>query len=248
MASVPDSEATMLRFDAAERVLHWGNALLFLLLAFTGAAMFFTAVATFVGNRELVRTVHDLAGFAVGGLAILALLFSPMLRRDLSRIDRFDDADSEWLGGGWYDDLIGSHRRGDDGAAHAASTPDSGKFNAGQKLNAVFTAAATTVLFGTGMIMYFQRHFPLWLKQGAILVHDLTAVALTVAVLGHVILSLRDGGALRGMVTGRVRRDWAETHHRAWARGAESDHDGASMGTGSRGASPPLPGAKGTGR
>lgn len=200
--------ATVPRFDVNTRVFHWVNAAAFGVLAVTATVMVVPALAEAVGRRELVRLSHDVAGYTVVVWAMLAVAgtWGRGLRADLGEIDKRDPADREWVRGGWRSDLFGG----------TGEPPPVGKFNPGQKLNAVCTAAAMAVLAGTGTIMFFHTHFPQWLEAGANLVHDLTALALVVVVAGHVALALRDRGALRGMVTGRVRRTWAEHHHRGW--------------------------------
>ena len=71
-----------------------------------------------------------------------------------------------------------------------------GKFNAGQKVNA-------------------------WLVAGATFVHDWSALALGLLVLGHIAYAVRDPEARRGMRTGRVSARWARAEHGEWA--AEMD-------------------------
>lgn len=207
------ADASVQRFDVNTRAFHWVNALGFVVLAVTGAVMFVPALSEAVGRRELVRAGHDVAGYTVIVWALLAVAggWGRGLRADLREIDLRDAADADWVHGGWRADLLGAREHGD------AGSPPVGKFNPGQKLNAAFTAAATAVLAGTGTIMFFHTHFPQWLKAGANLVHDLTAVVLVVVVAAHVVLGLRDRGALRGMVTGRVDRAWAQRHHGGWA-------------------------------
>ena len=53
------------RFDRTERVLHWVNAALFLLLVVTGAVMYNGALSGFVGRRLVVRTVHVYSGLSL---------------------------------------------------------------------------------------------------------------------------------------------------------------------------------------
>lgn len=213
---IDDTE--LIRFDRLERTLHWSNALFFFVLAATGAIMFFPTLSILVGRRDVVRLAHDIAGFLVVLVPVL-ILVSPtaeILRADLREIDRLGRDDRRWLRSGWIHDLFGDPR-------HA---PPQAKYNAGQKVNVILTAAATLVLFGTGMIMFFHRSFPQWLKSGAVLVHDLTAAAVVLVVLVHIVLALRDGGALRGIFTGRVRRSWADLHHPRWNRSSQPSEPG----------------------
>ena len=92
-----------------------------------------------------------------------------------------------------------------------------GKFNAGQKLNAALSAGGGLVLLGTGIVMEYGHRWPLPLRTGATWVHDWTAAALFLLVLGHVRLAYRDEDARRGLRTGWVPVGWARREHPAWA-------------------------------
>jgi formate dehydrogenase subunit gamma len=126
-----------------------------------------------------------------------------------------DADDRRWLRGGWRADLFGPGRHGDADRDDHGVVPQ-GKFNAGQKLNSVVSTAALVVLAGTGLVMYWNRSFPQTVVQGANFVHGSTAVVVTVLVVGHVVLAVRDRVAMRSMLTGRAPLDWARRHHRKW--------------------------------
>ena len=61
-----------LRFDLAERALHWSNAVLVLVLLFTGACLYFGPLSTLVGRRELLKTIHVWSGLALPVPFVLA--------------------------------------------------------------------------------------------------------------------------------------------------------------------------------
>ncbi|MFD0471215.1 hypothetical protein ACFQ0B_25050 [Nonomuraea thailandensis] len=69
----------------------------------------------------------------------------------------------------------------------------------------------------TGLLMWFSGLLPWIPRPSAILVHDLTALAIAVVVLGHVRLAYRDREARRGMRSGSVTWRWARKHHPQWA-------------------------------
>jgi formate dehydrogenase subunit gamma len=91
-----------------------------------------------------------------------------------------------------------------------------GKFNPGQKLNAVFIAAAGVVMLGTGSIMKWFGPFPVDWRTGATFVHDWFAIAVWIVVVGHVVIALRDRDAFGGMLTGHVSAQWAERERPRW--------------------------------
>lgn len=198
------------RFARPERWVHHATAVLFLVCLATAAALYLPLVAQLVGRRQLVVRVHEWSGLAIP-LPYLAGLASKAFRLDLRRLNRFGPHDREWL-------RVRLWRRR---PAHLRGPERAGKFNAGQKLYASFTAGGTLVMLGTGLLMWFTGLAPLVWRTGATFVHDWLALAVAVAVTGHIAMALRDREALRGIVTGRVSRGWALREHPLWDEAAE---------------------------
>jgi formate dehydrogenase subunit gamma len=180
--------------------VHRATAVLVGVCLATAAVLYLEPLATLVGRRALVVQLHVLAGLALPVPVLLGRL-SAAYRADLRELDRFTAVDAAWL------------RRRD---RRTAGLPV-GKFNAGQKLNAALSAGGGLVLLGTGIVMEYGHHWPLPLRTGATWVHDWTAAALFLLVLGHVRLAYRDEDARRGLRTGRVPVSWARREHPAWA-------------------------------
>ncbi|MHB8505586.1 MAG: cytochrome b/b6 domain-containing protein [Acidimicrobiales bacterium] len=183
------------RFDGVERIVHWVNAVLFLVLILTGAALYLAPLAAVVGRRALVERIHVYAGVVLPVPVILALggRWGRALRRDLSRLNRWTADDRAWLRAVF----IPEERRG----ARRAELL-TGKFNAGQKLNAAFTAGGGLVMLGTGCLLRWYRPFPLSWRAGATFVHNWLALAFVVVIAGHVLFALSHPTALRSMVAG----------------------------------------------
>ena len=200
------SEATLPRFTRAERWVHRTLGIIVGLLLITGAIMFFPDLSSLVGNRQVVTTLHDIAGWLLPVPLLLALL-SRAFRRDAGLLNRFLPADWEWL-------------RSRDRRSGRIKV---GKFNAGQKLNASLTLGALIVMFGTGMVMFWSSLFTDSIRTGATFVHDWTALALGLLVLGHIWMAFNDATARVGMRTGTVPLAWAEREHGAWAAEMVSD-------------------------
>jgi hypothetical protein len=83
--------------------------------------------------------------------------------------------------------------------------------------------------------MRWFEPFPLEWRTGATFVHDWTAIATWIIVVGHIGFALADRISLRGMITGRVTRRWAEDRHPQWAKEmmapvADPSGDGAGEG------------------
>jgi len=197
----PARGGDVVRFDRTERILHWVVAALGLTLILTGLTLYAGPFSELVGRRGTVRTIHVTVGLLLPIPLLIALLLprrGAALRADARRLNRFDAEDRAWL------------RR----STHATARP--GKFNAGQKLNAAFLAAAGAVLFGTGLILHWARHFAVDIRTGATFVHDWFAIGVWIAIAGHILFALGDPQALRGMITGRVSARWARIVHPRW--------------------------------
>jgi len=208
-------DGRVVRFDRVERVVHWINATLFLALIATGAVLYLGQLSALVGRRALVRQIHVLSGLALP----FPLLFGVLgpdgrrLRHDLSVLNRWSRDDRRWLFGARDDPTIRV-----------------GKFNAGQKLNAAFLAGAGIVMLATGSMLKWFEPFPNSWRTGATFVHDWTALAIGLSIIGHVWLALADPDALRGMVRGWVPASWARTHRPGWY--AESATESTTSGDG----------------
>jgi len=197
----PPREGGLERFDRTERWLHWVNATLVGVLVGTGAVLYWGDLASLVGRRALIKEIHVIAGLSLPIPFLLALpgRRGRALRRDLGALNRFSPDDFRWL-----------RSRGRD------RTVRLGKFNPGQKLNSAFVAAALVTMLATGSVLKFFSPFPLAWRTGATFVHDWTALALGLAITGHVLLAVADRDALLGMVFGRVPAAWARRKRPRW--------------------------------
>jgi formate dehydrogenase subunit gamma len=202
-------EGMLARFDRVERAVHWANAILFAVLVVTGAALYFTPLIALVGRRELVERIHLYAGIALPVPLILALSGSwgHALRRDIRRFNRWTLADRRWLRLMFQPQPQRTYTR---------ARLRTGKFNAGQKLNAAFVAGGGLVMLATGLLLRWYRPFPLTWRAGATFVHNWLAVLFVVVIAGHIFMALSDRQALKAMFFGRISRNWASKHAPAW--------------------------------
>ncbi len=190
--------ARIARFAPTVRVVHALNAIGFGLLTFTGAAMYGAPGTQWVGRRDLVRNVHVWVGIFLLLPLIVGLASSSGLRDDFRRLSRWSAEDKRW----WFKSKRTEVRLG--------------KFNPGQKANASFTLAALLALLGTGAIMKWYSPFGDDWRTGATFVHDWTALALGLVVIGHIYMAIRDRSALDGMIRGTVPSEWAATGRPRW--------------------------------
>jgi formate dehydrogenase subunit gamma len=199
--SPPAERERLLRFDGAERVLHWVNAALFLTVMSTAAILYIGPLSAAVGRRELIRTIHVWTGIAlpVPVLVTLAGRWGRGFRADVSRLNRWTKDDRRWFRSLGRDPYV-----------------QLGKFNPGQKLNASFIAGVIVVMLATGSIMKWFSYFPVDWRTGATFVHDWVAIALFVVVVGHIGMALSDPDSLGSMLKGTIDGRWARERHPRW--------------------------------
>jgi formate dehydrogenase subunit gamma len=194
-------ERTIRRFSRTERALHWVHASAFFVLLGSGLVLYLPSLSELVARRQLVKEVHLDTGLAWAVLIALLLVLGLRrgLRETIRELERFDGDDLRWL-----------LRRG--GRA--------GRFNAGQKLNAIVTAAFAVLFAVSGFLLWYGERDTRFRFANTILLHDGLMYAALVLLAGHLYLSLIHPStrhALRGMIRGTVDAGWARRHHPRWA-------------------------------
>ncbi|MGD0197188.1 MAG: cytochrome b/b6 domain-containing protein [Solirubrobacteraceae bacterium] len=193
------------RFTLTERLLHWVHASAFFVLLGSGLVMYIPALSTIVGRRPLIKDVHFYTGISwLLALAAIALLGNRRaVIHAIREVDLFDRDDLRFLAGQ-------THR-------------PQGRFNAGQKVNAIITAAFAVLFFVSGLLLWLgERNTDIRLA-GTLYLHDALMYISVVIVTGHLYLALINRStrpSLRGMILGSVREDWARVHHVKWLEAA----------------------------
>lgn len=188
------------RFSGTERAIHWIHAGAFLALLATGLVLYVPALSSAVANRPLVKELHLLtAAIWVVALCLVVLAGDRSgLRRTLRELDRYDRDDRRWL---------------------TARRAPQGRFNAGQKLNAALTAAFAVLFAISGVLLWYGERNTEFRWTSTLLLHDWLTIISVLLLTGHLYLALihpTTRHALRGMVQGSVREDWAARHHAKW--------------------------------
>lgn len=201
------------RFDRTERAVHWTQAISFLVLIISGFALSLPIIESILGHRALLREIHlSAAFFFFFGPAIIALSGDRRsIALDIEAVDSWDADDLRWLIPFPLLRLFG------------VPTPPQGRFNAGQKLNALFVVWSTLIFTVTGLIMWQNRRFPLHMVSQANVIHTALAYFALVAFVGHLYLATlytKTRPAFRAITQGWVRVDWAQYHHAKWLRRA----------------------------
>ncbi len=205
----------IVRFDRTERAVHWTQATSFLVLIISGFALSLPIVESILGHRALLREIHlSAAFFFFFGPAIIALSGDRRsIALDIEAIDTWDADDLRWLIPWPLLRLFG------------VPVPAQGRFNAGQKLNALFVVWSTLTFTVTGLIMWQNRRFPLHVVSQANVIHSALAYFALLAFIGHLYLATiytATRPALRAITQGWVRVDWARHHHAKWLSGQTS--------------------------
>jgi formate dehydrogenase subunit gamma len=192
------------RFSKTERTVHWVNALGFFFLLVTGLILYLPLLSVAVGRRQFIQEIHFWGGIGwVASLLIVAVLGDRRgLLRTAGELDVFEREDVNWL----------TLRRPN----------EQPRFNAGQKINAALTAAFMVLFLVSGLLLWFGEQDTRYRFASTVILHDALLYASLALLLGHLYLALihpTTRHALRGMVVGNVREDWAREHHARWKTG-----------------------------
>jgi formate dehydrogenase subunit gamma len=200
-ASVATGTRYVERFTLTERLLHWVHASAFFVLLGSGLVLYLPSLSAAVARRPLIKDIHFWTGISWAGaiLLLVSLGNRHALAQTACEIDLFDRDDRRFLAG----------------KTHSPQ----GRFNAGQKVNAVLTASFATLFFISGLLLWYGERDTRFRLAGTVYLHDSLMYLSVVIVTGHLYLSLihpTTRHALRGITVGTVRADWARAHHPKW--------------------------------
>jgi formate dehydrogenase subunit gamma len=205
------AQDTVERFGKTVRWFHWSFALSFVGLAATGALLALRnplGIGPELGHRILL--VHEVAAICLLAVPAVVVLSGDTggFFRELANLLRWSRDDLRWLA---LQPLT---------FLKDVPLPPAGKLNAGQKFNGLAMAGLTLALVASGAV--------LWLRPGSLLplaIHVACFLAWIPLFAGHLSLAIVLPGtrpALRGMLTGRVSREWARHHHPRWIEELEA--------------------------
>lgn len=214
--ALEDDDVDVARFTWPTRVAHWVLGGPFLVLLGSGLTNYFpTLKATQFAGERVFALLHVVTGFAA--LAAIVVVLLPLLgrrdaRADLAALLRVTLDDYLWL----QHTVLAA-------VGTASVPPRVGKFNAGQKLNALLSMGALVALLGTGVVLginfFSKAFFSAEFVESVFPLHTWVSLVFVPVLLGHLYLAMVHPStreALRGMTGGRVRRRWAARHHPAW--------------------------------
>jgi formate dehydrogenase gamma subunit len=213
------------------RLLHWFNALSWVLLLATGTGLLASAsfapfgtafprwlAGVFGGAANLLR-FHALYGLAWAATIVPAFLLWKRGGGEALAEIRLRRDDLAWLARKPLA-MLGLSR---------APLPPQDKYNAGQKLFAGTALAGTATIIGTGVVMTFHLG-PAAVVAAAILLHGLAIALALVGLAVHLTMAAilgEERPALRSMVVGTIDRDHARTHNARWVEELEGEEPAA---------------------
>jgi formate dehydrogenase subunit gamma len=203
MSSMPSRKVR--RYHPAQRFVHWLGASGFILLLLTGGVLVWSPLS-FLAAGGYSRLLHRIGAILYILWPVLYVALDPAgLRETIKESITFTSDDIAW-----FKHVI-SYFFG-----RTASLPPQGRVNAGQKLHHIGVAIFSVSIAATGAV--------LWAGAGRLdavslsltaAVHDLSMLALTVLLVGHLYFTFVYG-ALDGMLKGYVTEEYARMEHPKW--------------------------------
>ena len=177
-------------------------------------------VRRFSRTERTLHWVNALAFFfllATGLALYLPRLSSLVGRRPLLKDLHF------WGGIGWIAALaliaLLGDRRGLLRTMRELERLDHDRFNVGQKINAIFTAAFAVLFLASGLLLWLGERDTRFRLANTVTLHDVLLYASLILLAGHLYLAVLHPAtrhALRGMTRGTVDEEWARRHHPDW--------------------------------
>ena len=196
---------TIVRFNAAERFVHWMTATCFVILALSGLNITFgrplllplMSPEGFTAWSEWAKYAHNYLSFPFT-LGVILIFFMWVAGNIPNRVD------IEWFrrrGG-----MVGHDR------------PPAYRFNGGQKLIYWIVVLGGGAIAVSGYLLMFPFYgTDIQTMQSAEIAHGIIAMLFIAAMLGHIYIgTIGMEGAFEAMGTGTVDVNWAREHHNLW--------------------------------
>ena len=198
------------RFERSEIILHWVNAVPFLVLSLTGAVNMLSRFEIFIPPHiEAIRIIHKIAGVLwIVGIGCSFFFVGRELNIANTR-DQFKIglSDASWAIKAFLSIFN-----------HHIEVPPVGKFNIGQKINAILVILYAVAFAGSGALMWAYKTmlFP-WYFHAAVFFMTIFSLG------GHLYLSFLHPSTRPGLIgifNGMVPRSYIIHHHSLMIRGA----------------------------
>jgi formate dehydrogenase subunit gamma len=199
------SGRTIVRFNAAERFVHWMTATCFIVLALSGLNITFgkplllplMSPEGFTAWSEWAKYAHNYLSFPFTlGVVLIFLMWIA------GNIPNRVDVDWFKRGGG----IVGHDH------------PPAYRFNGGQKLIYWIVVLGGAAVAVSGYVLIFPFYgTDIHSMQNAAMVHGIVAMLFIAAMIGHIYIgTIGMEGAFEAMGNGTVDINWAKEHHDLW--------------------------------
>ena len=196
---------TIVRFNAAERFMHWMTATCFVILALSGLNITFgrplllplMSPEAFTAWSQWAKYAHNYLSFPFT-IGVISIFFTWIAGNIPNRLD------IEWL------------RRG--GGMVGPDHPPAYRFNAGQKVIYWIVVLGGSAIAVSGYLLIFPFYgTDIQTMQSAEMAHGIIAMLFIAAMLGHIYIgTIGMEGAFEAMGQGTVDTNWAKEHHNLW--------------------------------
>ena len=199
------AEPQVLRYRVGPRIIHAVLASSFVALLLTGLVLLWGPLSSLAAGGAS-RLIHRIGAIAFLAVPVLYLIFDrPAARELLWDSFRYDKDDIAWL-----KHMLRYY------FGRASGMPPQGRLNAGQKLHHAAVVVMSAVVVVSGSVMWNAKgNLGANLLAGAAIIHDLSMLALTVLLIGHLYFTFVYD-ALPGMVTGYIPEEEARLEHPKW--------------------------------
>jgi formate dehydrogenase gamma subunit len=204
----------LLKHETATRVFHWINLVVFLLLLFSGLAIYnknLQFFAVIFGGMRNTALMHQYLGFVYIIVPMLYVgFYFKLFKKFISVISDNNEDDKKWLKvqGGYAAPLI------------TGEIPPQSKYNAGQKTLGWVVMLLSCILAVTGLIMIYYTYFPPVIVRMSYLVHAFAAIFLSCGVIVHFYLASLHPKSSKEFKTmmgnGYIEEDFAKHHNYKW--------------------------------
>lgn len=205
------SKTVIVRYNTAQRINHWINAIVFTLMVLSGLSMFHPIMfwlSNLFGGGQWTRALHPWMG------CILMASYIGMIVQ-FWRANLWRREDSTWMKS--IPAVV------EDDEEHI---PAVGHNNAGQKLVFWSMTLLIPTLFLTGLVIwevYFGAATSIPVQRAAVLIHSTAAFLAIIIWIIHVYAGIWVRHSMRAMMQGYVTPGWAWRHHRKWLQELAAD-------------------------
>jgi formate dehydrogenase subunit gamma len=218
----------LLRHPVYTRFLHWMVGIFFFLALLSGFGIYLPWIFRFFtplfGGGATTRFLHPWFGLAF-------VFFFALQAINWLQVMTWTPDDSRWM----------KHIKQYVTRSDSVESPETGFFNAGQKMQFWEIVCGCIAYVITGVIMWLPEIFGRILVAISYVVHDISALVMLFGIFFHVYLStFGEPGTIQAMTRGTVSEGWAWTHHPSWYKAVTGRDPAEALEEAKRRNTPPI--------